>query len=140
MAEYETHEHDVLVIGAGGAGLRASIEASANGVSVGLVCKSLLCKVGPIYSAAGVGRWANVKPVYFQPCIEPPLIALVRISPPSKLCGRPRISLFGFVRNPCAEILRKYFLPSLLNGLLQGANFKYGLCRSLGEQHLLVRP
>src|SRR5437868_2390542 len=42
MPEYETHEHDVLVIGAGGAGLRAAIEASAAGVSVGLVCKSLL--------------------------------------------------------------------------------------------------
>ena len=35
MADYETHEHDVLVIGAGGAGLRAAIEASAAGVSVG---------------------------------------------------------------------------------------------------------
>ena len=44
MAEYETHEHDVLVIGAGGAGLRAAIEASAVGVRVGLVCKSLLGK------------------------------------------------------------------------------------------------
>ena len=36
----QTHEHDVLVIGAGGAGLRAAIEASAGGVSVGLVCTS----------------------------------------------------------------------------------------------------
>src|SRR4029079_13336018 len=44
VAEYQTHEHDVLVIGAGGAGLRAAIEASAAGVSVGLVCKSLLGK------------------------------------------------------------------------------------------------
>jgi succinate dehydrogenase / fumarate reductase flavoprotein subunit len=42
--EYETHEHDVIVIGAGGAGLRAAIEAAAQGVSVGLVCKSLLGK------------------------------------------------------------------------------------------------
>ena len=42
--KYETHEHDVLVIGAGGAGLRAAIEASAAGLSVGLVCKSLLGK------------------------------------------------------------------------------------------------
>src|SRR5712672_3644536 len=42
--DYQTHEHDVLVIGAGGAGLRAAIEASAAGVSVGLVCKSLLGK------------------------------------------------------------------------------------------------
>ena len=37
MATYETHEHDVLVIGAGGAGLRAAIEAAAAGVPVGLV-------------------------------------------------------------------------------------------------------
>jgi len=29
MPEYQTHEHDVLVIGAGGAGLRAAIEAAA---------------------------------------------------------------------------------------------------------------
>ena len=36
------HEHDVVVIGAGGAGLRAAIEASSEGVSVALVCKSLL--------------------------------------------------------------------------------------------------
>ena len=40
--DYQAFEHDVLVIGAGGAGLRAAIEASAAGVSVGLVCKSLL--------------------------------------------------------------------------------------------------
>src|SRR6185503_9022443 len=44
MPDYETHEHDVLVIGAGGAGLRAAIEASASKVSVGMVCKSLLGK------------------------------------------------------------------------------------------------
>src|SRR4029453_4235141 len=44
MPNYETFEHDVLVIGAGGAGLRAAIEASAAGVRVGLVCKSLLGK------------------------------------------------------------------------------------------------
>src|SRR5258705_1179283 len=44
MAEYETCDYDVLVIGAGGAGLRAAIEASAAGVRVGLVCKSLLGK------------------------------------------------------------------------------------------------
>ncbi|KXK20851.1 MAG: succinate dehydrogenase subunit A, partial [Armatimonadetes bacterium OLB18] len=42
MSDYPTHEYDVLIIGAGGAGLRAAIEASAAGVSVGVVCKSLL--------------------------------------------------------------------------------------------------
>lgn len=44
MPDYETFQHDVLVIGAGGAGPRAAIEASAAGGSVGLICKSLLGK------------------------------------------------------------------------------------------------
>lgn len=51
---FEVHEHDVLVIGAGGAGLRAAIEASANGVSVGLVCKSLLGKAHTVMAEGGV--------------------------------------------------------------------------------------
>src|SRR5258705_123455 len=42
MPDYETFEHDVLVIGAGGAGLRAAIEASAAGVRLALVCQSLV--------------------------------------------------------------------------------------------------
>src|SRR5438477_8658979 len=54
MADYETHEHDVLVIGAGGAGLRAAIEASAAGVRVGLVCKSLLGKAHTVMAEGGV--------------------------------------------------------------------------------------
>ena len=41
---YTTHEHDVVVIGAGGAGLRAAIAASQEGASVALVCKSMLGK------------------------------------------------------------------------------------------------
>lgn len=48
------HEHDVIVIGAGGAGLRAAIEASASGVSVGLVCKSLLGKAHTVMAEGGV--------------------------------------------------------------------------------------
>jgi succinate dehydrogenase / fumarate reductase, flavoprotein subunit len=61
MAEYQTHEHDVLVIGAGGAGLRAAIEASAAGVSVGLVCKSLLGKAHTVMAEGGVAAaLANV--------------------------------------------------------------------------------
>ena len=51
MQQYEQVNYDVLVIGAGGAGLRAAIEASTAGVSVGLVCKSLLGK-----AAHGDGR------------------------------------------------------------------------------------
>ena len=52
--KYETHSHDVLVIGAGGAGLRAAIEASAMGVSVGLICKSLLGKAHTVMAEGGV--------------------------------------------------------------------------------------
>src|SRR3979411_3539264 len=54
MVEYQTHEHDVLVIGAGGAGLRAAIEASAGGVSVGFVCKSLLGKAHTVMAEGGI--------------------------------------------------------------------------------------
>jgi succinate dehydrogenase / fumarate reductase, flavoprotein subunit len=53
-SEIETHEHDVLVIGAGGAGLRAAIEASAEKTSVGLVCKSLLGKAHTVMAEGGV--------------------------------------------------------------------------------------
>ncbi|MEK6405839.1 MAG: fumarate reductase/succinate dehydrogenase flavoprotein subunit [Acidobacteriota bacterium] len=61
MAEYQTFEHDVLVIGAGGAGLRAAIEASASGVSVGLVCKSLLGKAHTVMAEGGIAAaLANV--------------------------------------------------------------------------------
>ncbi len=51
---YETHEFDVLVIGAGGAGLRAAIEASAAGVKVGLICKSLLGKAHTVMAEGGM--------------------------------------------------------------------------------------
>jgi succinate dehydrogenase / fumarate reductase flavoprotein subunit len=54
MADYETFQHDVLVIGAGGAGLRAAIEASAAGVSVGLICKSLLGKAHTVMAEGGI--------------------------------------------------------------------------------------
>jgi succinate dehydrogenase / fumarate reductase flavoprotein subunit len=54
MADYPTFEHDVLVIGAGGAGLRAAIEASAAGVSVGLICKSLLGKAHTVMAEGGM--------------------------------------------------------------------------------------
>lgn len=54
MSDYQTFEHDVLVIGAGGAGLRAAIEASAAGVSVGLVCKSLLGKAHTVMAEGGM--------------------------------------------------------------------------------------
>ena len=54
MTNYQTHEYDVLVVGAGGAGLRAAIEASAQGVSVALVCKSLLGKAHTVMAEGGI--------------------------------------------------------------------------------------
>jgi len=54
MAAFETHAHDVLVIGAGGAGLRAAIEAKTAGADVGLVCKSLLGKAHTVMAEGGV--------------------------------------------------------------------------------------
>jgi len=61
MTEYETFDYDVLVIGAGGAGLRAAIEASAAGVRVGLVCKSLLGKAHTVMAEGGIAAaLANV--------------------------------------------------------------------------------
>ena len=63
MESFETHEHDVLVIGAGGAGLRATIEAASQGVSVGLVCKSLLGKAHTVMAEGGVAAaLGNVDP------------------------------------------------------------------------------
>ena len=61
MAEHKTHEYDVLIVGAGGAGLRAAIEASAAGVRVGLVCKSLLGKAHTVMAEGGMAAaLANV--------------------------------------------------------------------------------
>jgi succinate dehydrogenase / fumarate reductase flavoprotein subunit len=58
---YETREHDVLIIGAGGAGLRAAIEALAKGASVGVVCKSLLGKAHTVMAEGGIAAaMANV--------------------------------------------------------------------------------
>lgn len=52
--EIQTFEHDVLVIGAGGAGMRAAIEAADAGCSVGLVCKSLLGKAHTVMAEGGI--------------------------------------------------------------------------------------
>jgi succinate dehydrogenase / fumarate reductase flavoprotein subunit len=61
VANYETLEYDVLIIGAGGAGLRAAIEASAASVKVGLVCKSLLGKAHTVMAEGGMAAaLANV--------------------------------------------------------------------------------
>ncbi|APR81040.1 Succinate dehydrogenase flavoprotein subunit protein [Minicystis rosea] len=52
--KYEQHEYDVLVIGAGGAGLRAAIEASALGARTAIVCKSLLGKAHTVMAEGGI--------------------------------------------------------------------------------------
>ena len=52
--EIERHEHDVLVIGAGGAGLRAAIQAASQGASTALVCKSLLGKAHTVMAEGGI--------------------------------------------------------------------------------------
>jgi succinate dehydrogenase / fumarate reductase flavoprotein subunit len=63
MDRFETHTYDVLVVGAGGAGLRAAIEAAARGCSVGLVCKSLLGKAHTVMAEGGVAAaLANTDP------------------------------------------------------------------------------
>jgi succinate dehydrogenase / fumarate reductase flavoprotein subunit len=54
MPDYQTVDHDVLVIGAGGAGLRAAIEAAGQGMKVGVVCKSLLGKAHTVMAEGGV--------------------------------------------------------------------------------------
>ncbi len=63
ISELQTIEHDVLVIGAGGAGLRAAIECAAQGVSTGLVCKSLLGKAHTVMAEGGMAAaMGNVDP------------------------------------------------------------------------------
>jgi succinate dehydrogenase / fumarate reductase flavoprotein subunit len=52
--EFITHEHDVLIIGAGGAGLRSAIEVASSGVNVGVVCKSLLGKAHTVMAEGGI--------------------------------------------------------------------------------------
>jgi succinate dehydrogenase / fumarate reductase, flavoprotein subunit len=71
VSEYLTHEHDVLVIGAGGAGLRAAAEASAGGAKVAVITKSLLGKAHTVMAEGGIAAaLANVDerdgwPVHF---------------------------------------------------------------------------
>ena len=56
--KYETHEHDVLIIGAGGAGLCAAIAALGQGATVAVVCKSLLGKAHTVMAEGGIAAAA----------------------------------------------------------------------------------
>jgi len=61
--QYETREHDVLIIGAGGAGLRAAVAATQHGLSVGIVTKSLLGKAHTVMAEGGIAASVgNVDP------------------------------------------------------------------------------
>jgi succinate dehydrogenase / fumarate reductase flavoprotein subunit len=63
MAEHERHDLDVLVVGAGGAGLRAAVESANAGAKTGLVCKSLLGKAHTVMAEGGMAAaMANVWP------------------------------------------------------------------------------
>ncbi len=63
MAEYETHDYDVIVSGAGGAGLRAAIEAKSRGLRTALICKSLLGKAHTVMAEGGIAAaMGNVYP------------------------------------------------------------------------------
>src|SRR4030095_8984978 len=63
MSKYQTHAYDVVVVGAGGAGLRAAIEASAQGARTALVCKSLLGKAHTVMAEGGIAAaLGNVYP------------------------------------------------------------------------------
>ena len=63
MADYETHDYDVIVIGAGGAGMRAVIEAKARGLRTALICKSLLGKAHTVMAEGGcAAAMGNMNP------------------------------------------------------------------------------
>src|ERR1700758_5199173 len=63
MTELETHSYDVVVVGAGGAGMRAAIEAAAQGARTALICKSLLGKAHTVMAEGGVAAaLGNVYP------------------------------------------------------------------------------
>jgi succinate dehydrogenase / fumarate reductase, flavoprotein subunit len=63
MADYESHDYDVIIIGAGGAGLRAAIEAKGRGLRTALICKSLLGKAHTVMAEGGIAAaMGNVYP------------------------------------------------------------------------------
>ncbi len=121
MAAFETHAHDVLVIGAGGAGLRAAIEAKTAGADVGLVCKSLLGKAHTVMAEGGVAAaLGNVAPadswkVHFRDTMvggkllnNPRMAQLHATEAPDRV---RELELWGavFDRTPDGQILQRPF-------------------------------
>jgi succinate dehydrogenase / fumarate reductase, flavoprotein subunit len=63
MADHESHDFDVVIVGAGGAGIRAAIEARSRGLRTALVCKSLFGKAHTVMAEGGVAAaLGNVYP------------------------------------------------------------------------------
>ena len=69
---YATHEYDVVVIGAGGAGLRAAIEASSSGASVAIISKSMLGKAHTVMAEGGASAlWlTKMNGIHGRPTFE----------------------------------------------------------------------
>ena len=72
-----------------------------------------------------------MKRIGFKCGFQPPLISLIRIAPSAQLCCRPRITLGGALSNPCAQVLRKMCLASLLGGRFERSQFDDGRGHSL---------
>ena len=66
--------------------------------------KPLLRKVCPVGFLIVLWRRPDMQCVWFQRCVEPSLVSLVRIAPATKLCRRPRVALGGALSNPCAQV------------------------------------
>ncbi len=120
-SKYETHENDVLIIGAGGAGLRAAIEALAQGASVGVVCKSLLGKAHTVMAEGGIaaamgnvdtgGRLANAFQRHDARREIPEQLAHGADSRAGIARPRPRTRAVGraFRPHPTGDILQRAF-------------------------------
>src|SRR6187549_3874582 len=88
MEAYDTFEHDVLIIGAGGAGLRAAIAVGEAGLNAGVVCKSLLGKAHTVMAEGGIaGALANLDKKDSGRSISPTRCA---VAPSSTTGARPR--------------------------------------------------
>jgi succinate dehydrogenase/fumarate reductase flavoprotein subunit len=118
MERYTTHRYDVVIIGAGGAGLRAAIEASRSGAKTAIVCKSLLGKAHTVMAEGGVAAaLSNVDDrdnwrVHFRDTMKQRTTELHRVwfvSHGQLVTGMPKMQfrlLFVVVPQSCTEKLR----------------------------------